>query len=351
MISVIDQVFHISTEKYSYLLRINRHGLPEHLHFGQPIQTEDWQAFACKPGLGWGSSIILDEKDPGSCPDVMPLEFSGSGRGDYRESSIEIGGKSVDFRFVSSRIFKGIAPMHQGLPQAKGGEETLEIILEQPGARLKLYYTAFDTVLTRRAVLENMGDTALELHKLMSFCVDIFGDFEMTSFHGNWIAEMRHHKQVVSGGRVVNESATGFSSNRHQPGFLLSDPGSTEDYGQVYGFNLVYSGNHYSSCQQSFQGLTRVMAGINPSNFIKVLQPGEMFETPEAVLTWSGSGFNGVSSNFHQFINHHIIPAYWQFRERPVLFNSWEGCMFNFTHSRLVDLAKRAKKLGGRGRG
>lgn len=342
----MDQVFHISTEKYSYLLRINRHGLPEHLHFGAPIQTEDHQALACKPGLGWGSSIILDEKDPASCPDIMPLEFSGNGRGDYRESSIEIDGKSVDFRFVSSRIFKGIPPMTQGLPQAKDGEETLEIVLEQPGSRLKLYYTVFETVLTRRVVLENTGDAPLQLHKLMSFCVDIFGDFEMTSFHGNWIAEMRPHKQAVTGGRVVNESSTGFSSFRHQPGFLLSEPCATEDFGQVYGFNLVYSGNHYSSCQQSFQGLTRVMMGINPSNFVKVLEPGDVFETPEAVLTWSNRGFNGVSSNFHRFINHHIVPEYWRFKERPVLFNSWEGCMFNFTHSRLVDLAKRAKKLG-----
>lgn len=346
MISALDQVFHISTESYSYLFQINRHGMPEHLHFGEPILTEDWQAMCCKSGLGWGSSIILDEKDPGSCPDIMPLEFSGNGRGDYRESSIEINGKSVDFKFVSSRIFKGIAPMTQGLPQAKGGEETLEIVLEQPGSRLKFYYTAFETVLTRRAVLENTGDSPLQLNKLMSFCVDIFGDFEMTSFHGNWIAEMRPHRQPVSGGRVVNESTTGFSSFRHQPGFLLSAPNATEEYGVVYGFNLVYSGNHYASCQQSFQGLTRVVMGINPSNFIKLLDPGEIFETPEAVLTWSDDGFNGISSNFHQFINRHIVPEYWQLRERPVLFNSWEGCMFNFTHSRLVDLAKRAKKLG-----
>ena len=88
------------------------------------------------------------------------------------------------------------------------------------------------------------------------------------------------------------------------------------------------------------------MMGINPSNFVKVLEPGDGFETPEAVLPWSNRGFNGVSSNFHRFINHHIVPEYWRFKERPVLFNSWEGCMFNFTHSRLVDLAKRAKKLG-----
>ena len=48
----------------------------------------------------------------------------------------------------------------------------------------------------------------------------------------------------------------------------------------------------------------------------------------------------------HEFINRHIVPKAWQYRQRPVLFNDWEGCMFDFNQSRLIDLAKRAKKLG-----
>jgi alpha-galactosidase len=64
---------------------------------------------------------------------------------------------------------------------------------------------------------------------------------------------------------VVNESVTGFSSNRANPGFLLAEPGAGEDSGRVYGFNLIYSGNHYASAQRSPQGLVRVMQGISPS--------------------------------------------------------------------------------------
>ena len=237
--------------------------------------------------------------------------------------------------------------MSCGLPQAMDGQRTLEITMEHPGGiLLKLYWTVLDGVLIRRAVLENGSEKKLTIHKMMSFSLDLFGSFEMTTFDGAWIAEMRKSKAVVGPARVVHESTTGASSHRHQPGFFLSEMGAGEDHGRVYGFNLIYSGNHYASAQRSFQGLTRVMQGISPDHFSRELAPGESFETPEAVLCWSDAGFGGVSRKFHDFVNRHIVPKQWQYKQRPVLFNSWEGCMFDFNQNRLVDLAKRAKKLG-----
>ena len=186
----------------------------------------------------------------------------------------------------------------------------------------------------------------MRITKIMSSMVDLSGDFEITTFDGGWIAEMRKHTVPVLDSRVVNESVTGFSSHRHNPGFLLSEPDATEDAGIVYGFNLVYSGNHYASTQRSLQGFTRVMQGISPANFRKELQPGEHFETPEAVMAFSDAGFAGMSRKMHDFVNTCIVPKQWQHKGRPILFNSWEGCMFDFNHSRLVSLAKDSKQLG-----
>ena len=346
MIENANGIYHICTDSYSYLFRITSRGIPEHLYFGIPVRTDDAAGFVCCPGLGWGSAVLLDDTDSGSCLDDKPLEWSGSGRGDYRESPIELCGQSTDFRFADSKTYQGIAAMNCSMPQAKGDCETLEITLEQKGLRLKLIYSAFPTAIVRRTVLENTGETSVCVNKLMSMMVDLHGDYIMTSFHGGWIAEMRRQDTAVGGGKVVNESLTGASSNRHNPGFLLADPGATEDTGVVYGFNLVYSGNHYASAQQSLQGFTRVMQGINPSNFCKEVQPGEIFETPEAVLCFSEEGFGGLSRNMHKFVNDHIVPQYWQGRIRPVKYNSWEGCMFDFNQRRLLDLADRAKKLG-----
>ena len=346
MIYAENGIFLLKNDLFSYLFRVNAYGQPEHLHFGAPVRPEDAEAFACRPGLGWGSSVLLREGDTASCPDDKMLEWSGSGRGDYRESPLEIGCASTDLRYVNHRILDGPAPFVSPLPQAHGGCETLEITLEQPGLRLKLYYSLFETALTRRTVIENTGDSPKVLHKLMSFCIDLPGEYEMTTFGGGWIAEMRKNVTPVGLQRTVIESVTGASSNRANPGFLLSQPGATEGWGRVYGFNLSYSANHYAAAQRSLQGLTRVMQGISPSNFAHELAPGAIFESPEAVLCVSDEGFGGLSQRMHRFVNDHIIPPYWRGRPRPILYNDWEGCMFDFNQHRLLDLADRAKKLG-----
>ena len=281
-----------------------------------------------------------------SCPDVMSLAWSGPGRGDYRESPLSFAGVSADFRYHSHEIISGTVPMITALPQAKGSCQTLAITMTQPGAELTLYFTAFETALTRRTVLKNTAQQPLTVTRLMSNLMDLPGDYEMTTFDGGWIAEMRKYTLPVLDSRVVNESVTGFSSHRHNPGFLLSEPGATETEGQVYGFNLIYSGNHYGAAQRSLQGLTRVIHGISDSNFLKELAPGECFETPEAVMACSDRGFEGLSLRMHQFVHDHIIPSHWRGRQRPVLYNDWEGCMFDFNHSKLVKLAKEAKELG-----
>ena len=346
MIECKNGLFHLQNHALSCLLRVDRYGLLEQIHFGAPVRTEDVDALAAQAGLGWGSSLLLNDKDSESCPDAKALAWSGSGRGDFRESPLEMDGKSTDFCYVNHRVLDTLPPMKCGLPQTHGKGETLEITMEQRTARLKLYFTLYDTAMTRRTVLENTGEDAIALHKLMSFSMDLPGSYTMTTFNGGWAAEMQRCDTPVGASRVVNESRTGASSNQHNPGFLLSEEETTEGAGKVYGFNLIYSGNHYAAAQLSQQGFTRVMQGISPANFCRVLQPGQRFETPEAVLCYSGAGFGGLSQRMHRFVLDHVVPAYWSRKERPVLYNSWEGCMFDFNQSRLLDLARRAKELG-----
>ena len=350
MIQVKDGVFHIRTENYSYLLNADKHGLLNQLHFGAPIQTGDAEALSLKPLLGWGSNVLYDEQDM-SCLDALALDWSGSGRGDYRESPLELYRDGLplptDFVYASHCVISGQPPMDCALPLPEGDCETLEIVLKsRETLELRLYYTAFEDVLCRRAVLKNLSAHTLELGKLMSFMLDIPGKYRLISFDGAWIAEAHKNEVDLGRNRIVRDSVTGASSNRHQPGFMVAAPHTTEDHGPAYGFNLIYSGNHYASAQRSHQGLNRIMQGINPANFRRSLAPGESFESPAALLGYSGEGFNGLSGRFHSFVNGHIVPAYWRGRPRPVLYNSWEGCFFDFDQRRLLGLAKKAAALG-----
>ncbi len=346
MIEYYDRVFALHGDGFSCLLRVNEYGLPELVHFGAPVSSEDAEALQFRPGLGWGGAVLLKEGDPGSCADAMPLVWSGCGRGDYRESPLELDGIPTDLRYKNHAILEGPALMEGLLPQAQGDCQTLRITLAQPGLELELYFSVFGGVLTRRTVLKNTGTEPVSITKIMSAMIDLHGQYRMTTFNGGWIREMGKHVDTVGESRIVNESVTGASSHRHDPGFLLSEPDATETSGRVYGFNLVYSGNHYGSAQRSIQGFTRVMQGISPSNFRRQLRPGEQFETPEAVMAFSDEGFGGLSHRMHRFVNECIVPKRWRYRARPVLFNDWEGCMFDFDHRRLVGLAKQAKALG-----
>jgi len=350
MITRQDDLFALQGDGFACLLRVNRYGLPELIHFGAPVSMEDAAALTPAVGTGWGSSVLLEESDPASCADVMPLAWSGSGQGDYRESPLELEDENgpivPQFRYAGSRTEEGTLPMTGGLPQADGAGESLVLTFRSANLQLHLYFTVLGGVLTRRTVLENTGEKPVWIGKMMSFCADLPGRFDMTTFDGGWIAEARRHMTPVGEARVVNESVTGFSSHRHNPGFLLSAPDATEDHGVVYGFNLVWSGNHYASAQRSLQGLTRVMGGVSPAHFRRELPPGGVFETPEAVMTWSDRGFNGLSHKMHDFVNQCVVPAAWRYRPRPVLYNDWEGCMFDFDQRKLLALARKAAGLG-----
>ena len=93
-------------------------------------------------------------------------------------------------------------------------------------------------------------------------------------------------------------------------------------------------------------GFTRVMAGIQEEGFGWTLQPGECFVTPQAVLTFSGEGRNGLRYNMHRFVTEHILPPRWREEPRPVLVNNWEATYFDFTPRKLKALAAKAAGLG-----
>ena len=348
MITVKHGVFHLQNEKNSYLFRV-RDGFLEHLHFGARVSASDADALAVRPGCGWGDSTLYREDSNANCMDIFPLEWSGCGRGDYRESPLELlqNGTpiSTDFRYTGCEALK--TPLPSVLPASRG-QTVLAVYLEDKAAKLRLtlLYGVLPTVFTRRAILENFSDTPVSIQKFMSTCTDIPGDWTMHTFSGGWIAEMQHTKTPVTMARSCLESTTGASSSRANPGFLLAAPDATETSGTVCGFNLLYSGSHYLSAQKSLQGLTRIMQGISPSNFSWQLAPGGRFETPEAVMAWSDAGFGGVTDCFGRYVNETLIPTYWRNRPRPIVYNSWEGCMFDFTEAKLLRLGKAAKQLG-----
>ena len=61
---------------------------------------------------------------------------------------------------------------------------------------------------------------------------------------------------------------------------------------------------------------------LNLEKFSCRLEPGERFETPEAVLVYSGEGFSAMPHTYHDLYWNHLCRGQWKNKPRPVLINN-----------------------------
>ena len=349
------RVFHLGGAHTSYLFRVTPAGHLEHIHWGASVTTDDADALAVKTPSG-GYQVAYKD-DPSYSLDVMPLEWSGLGKGDFRNPAAELKlpgspGFMTDFRYLRHEITDGVVPCQDGLPGAHaddGQATTLCVTMGDAGVELDLYYTVFTgcDVVVRRSVLRNTASEPVTIRRLMSQQVDLPNRaYDLVTFDGTWAAEAHRHVRPLAPGTYVNDALTGTSSNRHNPGVILTTRDAGEHHGECYAFNLVYPGNHYTAVELTHRDLVRVLSGINPTGFEWVLQPGEQFETPEAVLAYSQDGFDGLSGAMHKFVHDHIVPADWADAARPVLVNTWESAMFGVTEATVLAQARAGRRLG-----
>ena len=142
------------------------------------------------------------------------------------------------------------------------------------------------------------------------------------------------------------DSRRGNSSHEQNPFVALKRPCTTEESGEVIGFSLIYSGNFRIQAEVDTHDVTRITVGINPEGFDWKLEPGEEFQTPEAVMVYSCHGLNGMSQTFHRLYGKRLARGYWRDRPRPILINNWEATYFDFTEEKLLNIARKAQECG-----
>jgi len=356
MIDIKENVYSLQTKNTTYCFRVLETGYLEHLYYGSKIETINSIAIGNKK-VSDKVNQIPSENMPNIPLEDICLETSSYGMGDIRDPFVQIthhdGCFSTDFRFVSAKILKGKEAL-KTLPSSYGTDEEVETLCltlkdSYYNLILKLNYHVYEDcdIITRSAEVINESDNIHTIDRLMSTQLDLIGcDYLVTSFHGNWAREMDRHVTPVTAGRFVNSSYTGTSSSRSNPFICLSKEGTTEENGDCIAINLVYSGNHYESVEADSHDHTRVICGINSDTFAWKLNPGESFESAEAVMTFSSNGFTGMSHNMHSFVRKHIIRGEWQYKERPILLNSWEAAYFDINEEKLLKLAKAGADAG-----
>ncbi len=352
------KIFKLDTLNSSYIFEIYQENYLVHLYYGKKIPDYNLKDFPNRSMFASFSASNPHMDDWGFSADVYPLEIGCNGCGDMRISSLQIrnsaGNASTDMRYVSHKIYKG-KPALKGLPalyeNEEGECETLEITTRDSvtGAEAILLYTVFEkySAITRSVIIKNLSDKPFAIEKVMSFNLDMNGkDFDLITLYGRHNNERNFERRPLAHGRQGIGSRRGSSSAQQNPFLALLRHGATEDHGDAYGFNLVYSCNHLCEIEVDFNNSSRVMMGIDPSDFSWKLSPGEEFYSPEAVLVYSDEGLGGMSRTFHKLYNNNLVRGPWKKAKRPLLINNWEGTYFDFDDEKLFNIAKWAKETG-----
>ena len=349
-----ERVFRLDTPHTTYLIGIvEEEGFLGQIYYGPHIPDDNMQYLLRLEEPPYAPSQAAGER--ASFYDVFPFEYPAWGGGDFREPCLRIetveGSQCCDLYYRSHEIFAGKKPL-AGLPAAFGRDEectTLEIVCYDPILDVKviLSYTVFEGVdaICRSARIENGGAMPLTLTAALSACLTLDGrDFDILTLPGAWAHERRIDRRPVSSGKQGAFSLRGISSHQFNPFLALAEHTATQDYGLVYGMCFVYSGNFLAQAEQDACKKIRAVLGIHPEGFGWRLEPGEIFQTPEAVLVCSNTGLGGMSRSFHDFFREHLIRG--QHKRRYSLLNSWEAAYFNFDHDRLLALGQKAADAG-----
>lgn len=350
-------VFHLQSDRSSYVIELVRGVYPAHAYWGRRIRDNRVGNLLERRGRASFSPTPFRE-DASFSLDSLPQEYPGYGSGDFRQPAYQVqlanGTTVTEAEYVRHRIYSG-KPKLEGLPavyteqDAEADTLELELLDRASGLTIYLSYTvmnAFDAI-TRSVSFRNDSKENITLLRAMSASVDMnHSRYDLLHLHGAWARERHVQRRRLSPGMQGIESRRGSSSHNHNPFLALLSEGAGEEHGEVYGFSLVYSGSFSAQVEVDQYETARVTMGLNPFDFSWLLEPGQSFQTPEAVMVFSAEGLGGMSRRYHKMYRTRLSRGQFRDATRPVLVNNWEATYFNFNADKIEQIASAGRDLG-----
>ncbi len=349
--------FHLYNHQISYIMKVLPDGKLGNLYYGKRIQHKDNYSYLLEGGHR-SLAVYTEENEYFFSPQYTRMEYPDTGRGDFREPAFEIvqenGSRITDFRYQAHSIYRGKQKI-SGLPalyvEDEDEAETIEITLTDTLLNVDciLLYSLFRdyAVISRSVKFYNHGTEKVLLDRVFSASIDLpDAEYEMVQLSGAWARERDIICRKLNVGIQGINSKRGISSAEQNPFIALKRPETNEFSGEAIGVSLIYSGNHIESVEVDTCNMTRIQIGINPNGFSWLLNPGELFQSPEAVFVYSDQGMNGMSQTFHKIYRTRLARGLWRDRERPILINNWEATGPQFTQQQILDIASAAKQMG-----
>jgi len=324
-----DRTVSVNTPNSSLVFMVDKKGFLLHRYFGEHLDTPDAVVdFAYSDSRRYATF-------------ESPSTFGGNYTGDPALAATHADGNmTTDMRF-------------QGSETKKIDDNIVETRIRMKDAVYPFFvtyvYRAYqaEDIITCKAVYENKEAGPVVLKRFASFDLAMTGtDWWLTRFYGEWAAEMRLDEGKLGHGIRVIDSKKGVRTSQYDNASFMLALGhpAQEEEGAVIGGALAWSGNYRICFELDVRDTLHFNAGINPFESAYRLDPGESFQTPEFIFTYSAHGKGPVSRRFHRWARKYALRG--GNEERPVVLNSWEGAYFTFTEKTLTDMMDHAAEMG-----
>lgn len=226
----------------------------------------------------------------------------------------------------------------------KATSHELTLVFRDEDMELELMWRASPDhdVIRRWVRVTNHGSEPVFLPRALSagWNVDLRAPIQYLS--GSWGREFQPQQLSLPPGEFTIGARHGVTSANFSP---VIHVGAAADSGPAYGVALAWSGSWVTHVVSSTVGLPlRISPGFSDESVV-TLPPGESYSAPESLGTYSATGLDGVTDNWHAYqaieVSRSRAPVH-----RPIVYNSWYATTFDVSVQQQLELAARAAELG-----
>ena len=324
-----NRTFRLTAGKSIYCFGVNREGALEHIYFGKNTKKIKPERFS---RFGYHDS----DRRQNMLPEVEIYD-----------------GRNVFENTVKASFSGGIRMARCVYSGHKIKNNTLEILLADGprGLYVTLRYTVWPGcgLIEKSICVRNVSKkNTVTLENCFSGSLVLRpGEYKLGYLSGAWAKECNLTVEKLNPGKKVLESRGGNSGHIYNPSFFITgNEPISEESGEVYFGQLLWSGNFKFVFEKRFHGAVVFHGGINDFDSDIILKPGSEFTTPPMILGFSGTGLGDMSRRLHDFYRDIIMPEPNRGKIPPVPVNSWEGFYFKINENNLKLLADKAAGAG-----
>ncbi|MFM5932027.1 MAG: alpha-galactosidase [Novosphingobium sp.] len=318
----------LHSDEASLVLECRADGPPLWRHLGARVDAD---GLALLSTTRTPASFSLDE-------DVPFTLLPPAGLGWFGQPAIlaRKGGAALVPAFASVSIEADASAIRVRAEDAASGLTLVQQVRPEPGGAFLL-----------DCEIINSGADPLVIDHLASALVPLPSSAaSVVSWRGRHNAELVECREAMPQHTWLREGRRGITGHGGPPGVVILDDGAGRDTGLVLSLQLAWSGDSRIAIERDDEGFWTLSASAVPAAGEIVLQPGESWSAPQAILAVSTRGTNGAMAQQHAAVRHRITWPDGAMRPRPVHANSWEACYFDHDEDRIVALAEACAAVG-----